>query len=365
MTQQLPNQAVEVQDGLIISMSPIQNTADFEVEQANEGDCPFKSIDKVLPVLKFQRQFMNNTKLSHTLVTKNIDPTKDGFDLKINERAVNLIDIWSDQNISLSNCKLSQYDLAVMDAVYTIIKHGYKIVTPEWILRVMSGNQKQKLTENKINKLNSCIQKLKSIHIKIDCTAEYNTYQLRERKKPVDRWTYESYLLPFGKAEAKYETNGRVATAYKILEIPALYLYAEMNHQIISVPACLFETQEQYNDTDEAILIKRYVVKRVAQIIRGNSIKSNKISYIWCDKNDGETKGLFPDLGYVDDCSENFRKNTKSKINKIVKGTLESLKQANAINNYEEYRADGTNNPTSPIMGYKISYNSKAAIRSA
>ncbi len=321
--------------------------------------------EEALPVLNFNRQYMNNTKLSRILTTRPININEDSFDLKINERVVNLVDIWSDQNITLSSTNITQYDLSVMDAAYTIMSQGIMLITPEWILRVMSGNPKQKLTEKKITTVKESIKKLQGVRIKVDCTEEYNAYQLQKGKDPVDSWTYESYLLPLGKIEARYESNGKVMTAYTVLEKPALYRYAEMNHQIVDVPAYLFETREQFSDTDEAVLIKRYVIKRVAQIVKRNNIKTNKISFLWYDKNEGEERGLFPELGYLkyqNEDPEHFRVKIKPKINKIVKGTLESLKQANAITKYEEYREDGTNNPASAIIGYKIYYDPKLTV---
>ena len=55
-----------------------------------------------------------------------------------------------------------------------------------------------------------------------------------------------------------YEYNGKKVDAYKIIEKTALYRYAEMNNQIISVPNYLFRTRVHFNDTEEAVLIRRY-----------------------------------------------------------------------------------------------------------
>ena len=326
-----------------------------------ETDLLMVTNDEVLPTLNFNRQYMNNTKLSRILATRKINMTDESFDLKINERVVNLIDIWSDQNITLSNDNITQYDLAVMDAAYTIMCQGPMLITPEWILRVMSGNLKQKLSEQKIEEVQASIRKLQGVRIKVDCTAEYNAFQLQKGKEPVDCWTYESYLLPLGKIEARYEANGRLVTAYTVLEKPALYRYAEMNHQIVDVPAYLLETQSHFSDTDEAVLIKRYVIKRVAQIVKANKLKGNKISFLWYDKNEKEQRGLFSELGYKPERTSAWRKK-KGKINDIVKGTLKTLVDAKAISSFEEYREDGTKNPSSPIAGYKIYYDPKVTV---
>ena len=79
---------------------------------------------------------------------------------------------------------------------------------------------------------------------------------------------------------------------------------------------------------------------------------SNKISFLWEDKN-GEKKGLFTELGCIPDDSKAWR-DQKQKINRIVKLTLQSLKDRNIILDYEAYREQGSTNPSKPILGYQI-----------
>ena len=308
-----------------------------------------------LPVLNFDRQYMNNTKISRILSTKPIPVEEVVSELKIpiNDKIINLVDIWRDKNITLSTNNITQFDMAVMDAAYTIMCSGYMVLTAEWIARVLSGNPDQKITPQKIGAIRRSIDKLRSVHIKIDCKDEINAR--RDTKGKIDKFVYESYLLPLDKIEARYEANGKEIVAYPVLTKPALYRYAEIVHQIVDVPAELLDTHEEFRDTDEAILIKRYVIKRVAQIVSKNKLNSNKISFLWNDIDVDEERGLFPELGYIPDDSDAWR-DKKRKINKIVKLTLASLKEKEAIKDFEVYREDGTKNPASPIMGYKIFY---------
>lgn len=319
-----------------------------------------------LPALSFvTKQYMNNTKLGRILGTKQIDITEDEFDLNITEKVVNLVNIWSDDNITLTNTNISPFDMAVLDATYTIMQQGPMLITPEWIVRVMSGNNsKSAITQKKVNNVIESITKLQYIRIKIDCTEEYNAYQIRKGNKPVDHWGYESYLLPVGKIEARYDANGKRVVAYKLLEVPALYKYAEMNQQIVDVSADLLETQSEFSDTEEAVLIKRYVIKRVAQIVKPNHLNNNKISFLWYDKKENEERGLFPELGYKPDNTAAWRKK-KQRINKIVSGTLKSLKEKKAITDYKEFRENGTTNPNAPIIGYQIFYDRKKTVLSS
>ena len=341
-------------DVKIVADKPSKQPQNNEVDEVNES---MVINEEKLPVLNFNRQYMNNTKLSRILATKQIDISDDSFDLKIKERVVNLVNIATDANITLSNKNITQYDISVMDAAYTIMYQGYGYITPEWLIKVMSGNKNQKITPGKINEVIKSIDKLKVIRIKVDCTSEYNAYRDKKGQAPVDYWGYESYLLPLGEIEARYEANGKLVRAYTVLEKPALYRYAEMNGQIVDVPAFLLETQDKFSDTDEAVLVKRYVIKRVAQIIKSNKLKSNKVSFLWFDRTEKEERGLFPELGYTNVESDNFRRKVKPRIIKIVKGTLEILKEGNAITDFEEYREGDSKNPALPIRGYKIFYN--------
>lgn len=323
-------------------------------KKANETEVIEEDAAK-LPVLNFDRQYMNNTKISRILSTKPIPIEEVVAELKIpiNDKIINLVDLWRDENITLSTNNITQFDMAVMDAAYTIMCSGYMVITAEWIARVLSGNPEQKITPQKIGAIRKSIDKLRSVHIKIDCKDEINAR--RDTKGKVDKFVYESYMLPLDKIEARYEANGKEIVAYPVLTKPALYRYAEIVHQIVDVPAELLDTHDEFRDTDEAILIKRYVIKRVAQIVKKNNLNSNKISFLWYDKDVEEERGLFPELGYVPNESDLWR-DKKRKINKIVKLTLQSLKDKEAIIDFEPYREDGTKNPASPIMGYKIFY---------
>ncbi len=311
-----------------------------------------------LRTVGINRQYINNTKLCRILATKQIDINNDMFELRITEKIVNVVKIWRDDSISTKPEYITPFDIALMDATYTIMIHGPTVITPEWIVRVMSGNSRVQVTEKKINRVKDSIIKLQNVNIKIDCTAEYNAFQIKKGDKAVEYWGYESYLLPFDKVEARYEVNGKMAVAYKIRDKPALFRYAELNRQIVSVPAYLLDTKGFFSDTEEAVIIKRAVIKRVGQIVKRNSLCNNKIAFLWKDSSNNEVRGLFPELGYVPDSSNAWRKK-KSRIIKIVKGTLDILVKGNAITYYEAYREDGTNNPASPISGYKVFYDAR------
>ena len=307
-----------------------------------------------LPILSINRQYLNNTKIGRIIATKKYpDITDKGISMKvaIKENIVNLVNLNTDPNITLTDSNITQFDMAVMDAVYTIISAGVMVVTPEWICKVLSGNMSQRATPRKVHAVVKSLEKLRSIHIRIDCKEQAN---VKEKEKKYEELVYQSYLLPLSSVEARLAANGREVRAYTVLEKPALYCYAESLHQLIDVPAELMDTHELFADTDNAILIKRYVIKRVMQMRNEkNRLFSNKISFYWKDKETGEERGLFPELGYVPDNSEEWHKK-KNRIIQVVCLTLDMMKEKEIITGYEKYRKSGSKNPTFPVMGVQV-----------
>ena len=312
---------------------------------------------KKLPAWMIEKyQYMNNTKIAREILTQKIvsgEVTQ--LPVTIKENVVNLVDIWTDENLTLSR-PVTPFDMAVMDAVYTIYHSGVLVVTAEWVIKVLSGDMSIRPTEKKLKMVRESIEKLMCIHIKIDCKEEINSR--KDTKDKVNKYVYESYLLPLDKTEAEYESNGKEVIAYGVLGKPALYDYAELVHQIIDVPSEFFITdKESFNETEAATLIKRYVIKRVAQIVNHNRLNSQKISYLWFDSQGGEQtpRGLYAELGFdYESDTEYWRKKTKPMITKIVKATLQQLTDKGLIKGYEPYKDPSVNGQKSPIMGFKI-----------
>ena len=59
------------------------------------------------------------------------------------------VNLFADENLALSNPNITQYDMAVMDAVYTLLVNGAVAFTPEMVVRIMSGNFEQDVNHRK------------------------------------------------------------------------------------------------------------------------------------------------------------------------------------------------------------------------
>lgn len=312
------------------------------------------ALELKIPVLSLSKQYMNNCKVSRMLSTRGIEVEEDTVKINalIQDDIKTRVYIWKDDDLPTISVSLTRFDCVVMDAVYTVLCAGYKVFTVDTIAKVIAGNGRLRLNDKNAGVLRESIEKLRHVHIQIDCAdemAERKDIAVQEKPRLL-----ESRLLPVIPVEAEYQVNGKYAQAYRITETSVLYVYASLLHQIVDVPAEWMDTSRLFSDTAEAVLIKRYVIKRVAQIINPkNKIKSNKISFYWNDN--GKMKGLFPELGYVITGDSRWR-SLKRRVRRMVECTLKLLQEYEVITGYREYREDGTNNPASPVSGYIVFY---------
>ncbi len=307
--------------------------------------------ENIIPCLSFKKQYFNNTKISSCIIAPD-NGFEDKLELEIEtlKNVSCLVNLWTDEKLSASK-RITQYDMEIMNAAYTLYNSGYKIFTIDMLAHVLSGNDKQNVTDKKRKKIKKSIEKLQLIRISIDCTEEYNK-RLKNPKDKLAKYIYDDYLLPTQKVTAQYTANGKLTTAYIICNKPVLFEYAEFTHQIIDLPAYLLNTQDYFKDSDEAILLKRLVIKRILLIKSKNKLDSNKLSLYWRDSA-GKMGGLFASLDYEPIQTRQWAKK-KENLLYVVKGTLQSLVDKGLIRGFEPYRKDDSTNPSVPITGYRI-----------
>lgn len=259
--------------------------------------------------------------------------------------------------ISLSK-DVSHYDICVADGIYTLYKHGFDVVTPEMIARIMDGNSEADVSQQRLAAIMESVDKMRHTFIKIHCGAE-----MSYRKKKV-AGVYESYLIPADRIDVKCD-NQVVVTGYKLLKLPALYEYAEKINQIISVPIDLINNDckaisdggaevKRVSERDERIVLRHYIVKRISSMKnQKNNMDSSRISYAWHDSKAGKEKGLYAELGYKESDYSNWRQK-RNKIHRYVKEILDDLVSKGFIAGYEEYREGDSRKVTAPIAGVII-----------
>ena len=287
----------------------------------------------------------NKTYLNICKVANYISTRKDYFDKATEIRLKTIpsrniyvnVDLNSDTNLAKANLTLTPYDLAVMDAAHTLYLCGLDTFSPAMILRVMSGNCYQDATRQKVDSITHAINKLRHMDIVIDYSAEA---RLRKLIPKDGKAIINSYLLPVEDMVCR-STNGHPVHSYRLIEESALYTYASKINQIISVPASILDTHDSsLSDTDEVIVIKRYLVKRIEGMKnKKNNLISKDIVYSWYDVKTHSQKGLLYDLGiYPDNYSESSWVNKKSHIHHTIVKILDCFVAKGYIASYKEIR---------------------------
>lgn len=238
------------------------------------------------------------------------------------------IDLEKDEDVTLSSNNVTLFDLAVMDSVYTLFKNGCNSFTPEMVARVMSGNLKGDVKPQKAGAVTKSLRKLALIRVTLDCTDEYRERGIQLKKG--DRALYTDYLLPMREIQLKSVNGDVYVNGFLLKEMPILYDYAERIDRIASVPIGLMKVAG-VTDTEDGILVKRYVIQRVEELKKArNKAKLNEIIYY-----DQEfRKGAMSELWYDSDIKN--KRDKKAKLHTMMIKVLKSFKQEKYITDYQE-----------------------------
>lgn len=286
-----------------------------------------------------QKAHLNNTKVINYISSTTDELFDRTLRIKtlIRKNVSVTVDLTAGDNLYLSNPNITQYDRAVMDSAYTLMENGASAFTPEMLVRVMCGNPDADVTPQKVGAVTRSINKLSMIRITIDCTDELVA---RKKIKPGHKALLTSYLMPVREITVRSANHQAAMRGYQFLEKPVLYSYAEQVKQIISFDTRLLKNGGDLSNTDEVIIIKRYLIRRIEMLKNSrNDVCSGKISYQWYDAKRNEEKGMFHALGYD---PKNYRqwKVKRNKIHGYVTAILNDFIKDNYIDGYEVNRED-------------------------
>ncbi|MGN0485244.1 MAG: hypothetical protein ACI4HI_17025 [Lachnospiraceae bacterium] len=231
----------------------------------------------------------------------------------------------------LEDFVLTPYDLAVMDAAFTLAEYKCWDFTLEFLVQVIKGDLQKPVTEKEKKEAKASIEKLRAVRCNIDCSEEW-----RVRKKE-GKGLYMGSLLPV--------TDIQWTPAYHRIAKPgyhmdtqnwSLYQYAKEIKQIIAVPFSFYHLPNM-TVTQDIIKIRNYLCRRIAVMgHKKNKMKSRRI--IYCDKKQSgkEENGLFPNIGYdreKRDTYKNWRKE-KSKHHQRICSILDHFQKEGFIKGY-------------------------------
>lgn len=218
------------------------------------------------------------------------------------------------------NCVTFNYfDRVVMDAISTIyeqkesVSHRITFSYTE-ILRTMSGNENQKMTENFRNAIDKSVKKFASTDIIIDYTKEFKKrYKVKGAK--AERFLYGKML--------DIEETGK-ADRYEIISQMPCFAYAKEIGQINNIDSKFITCDKlKISNTKEWIMIKHYLARRFSSKKNPNTVfsGSRKNDDIIINENDRGMLNQFGDEFSIK--NPDFPANRFNKICKNIQALLD------------------------------------------
>lgn len=209
------------------------------------------------------KDFLNNGEIQLSI----IKPDKKGEILTYNSLT------YEGDNISITGRQeFTAYDRAIHNTVGTLKEYGNDVITPQMVYRTLNGmTETEYVSPQSINRVRKSIDKSRFMRLRVKFQDEANI-----RNMGIEKAFIDSNLLYA--EECTTLAGGKELPAIRILEAPALYKYAQLTKQIISVPLSLLDTREATRNTEEMIPIKEYLIRRI-EIMKYEKKMSNKILY--------------------------------------------------------------------------------------
>lgn len=169
---------------------------------------------------------------------------------------------------------LSFADCDVADAIYTLLsKEKRTSFSVRHVLRSLSGDGRQTLTEQKKRAITESIERLRDTILIIQCEKEMQQRETRKKQGLSGIKTFQGQFLNVRLENGTYvfEKNGGPPMP--------LYAYGEKTNQMISFPESLLhvvhEGGRKLSDTEDTVCIKRYVIRRL-EIMRNKRSRGDK-----------------------------------------------------------------------------------------
>ena len=222
-----------------------------------------------------------------------------------NEQVVSYVSFYYDDSADLEilnkkgRFNITAYDRRVYNAVSTLFVNGKDTVSLAEIFSVMTGYTKKNPSKSQIDTIERSLEKLKSIKVYIDLTAEVK-HKMIENRQPlieagilsnmtdkIKRAVSEDNRLHFRKGELVSE-KGRVFKSIQIIGEPALLTYNRAKKTLLTIPMEYIGLEGQ-NTTDKTIAFQDYLLMRIFGYKNGK-MRENRILYETLYRDSGQER---------------------------------------------------------------------------
>lgn len=168
------------------------------------------------------------------------------------------------------------YDREVFNSVCTLLEAGNTFIWAEQVYRIMTGKTNSEfVSPQSVSAVTKSLMKQMLTMVSIDFSEQVKQYPSMAGKVE-DARLFGNMLYMKG---VTFSVHGQQRTGFQILQTPPVYEYAKKLGQIVSVPLQVLDTKSAIRNTDEIIVIKSYLVRRIEQMKKARGATSSVILY--------------------------------------------------------------------------------------
>lgn len=184
--------------------------------------------------------------------------------------------------------KITAYDRRIYNAISTLYLEGRHIVTLTEIFGVMTGYARTNPSSGQIEAVEKSLNKLRSIKVFIDFTAEMNAHLIEDKQPLIDAGILkdhsdriQSAVIEDNMLNCRMGTitseKGKVTKSIHIVSEPSLLTYNRAKKTLITIPMEYIGLLNA-NATEKVIAFQDYLLMRIIGYKNG-SFKRNKVLY--------------------------------------------------------------------------------------
>lgn len=229
--------------------------------------------------------------------------------------------------------KITAYDRRIYNALSTLYLEGRRIVTLTEIFGVMTGYARTNPSSGQIEAVERSLNKLRSIKVFIDLTAEVNAHMIEDKQPLIDAGILkdhtdriQSAVIEDNMLNCRMGTitseKGKVTKSIQIISEPALLTYNRAKKTLITIPMEYIGLINA-NATEKVIAFQDYLLMRIMGY-KGGKLKRNRILYETMYRDSGMEK---PPL------SKDFIRDRE-----VIKKLLEEWVEKGLVTSYKEIK---------------------------
>lgn len=169
------------------------------------------------------------------------------------------------------------YDREVFNSVCTLLEAGNTFIWAEQVYRTMTGKKNSEFVSSQaVAAVTKSLLKQMMTVVTIDYSEQAKHYPAMAAEGVEKAHLFGNMLYMKG---VTFSVHGQQRTGFQILSTPPVYEYAKRLGQIVSIPLQVLDTKSAIRNTDEIIVIKSYLVRRIEQMKKSKGNTSGVILY--------------------------------------------------------------------------------------